>query len=247
MKTLTSRALTPWQVVIIVVYRVFYHPLAKYPGPLVAKVTDFYSVYHAWKGDRHLDFERCHRKYGKNILLPQITFQLTAPTGPVFRFGPNRLSFNTQTALQTINSAKANTKKGEFYHGLITPAGPSILSAISNDVHARKRRVLSQAFSDKAIRSTEDYTLTHIRRFCEKLAMTSEPLDMAKWCTFLTGDVLGEVCFGNSFEMLSTPKNRRLMNRIAETARFALIVSANTPTHTSLTVHWSEHNSADLP
>lgn len=110
---------------------------------------------------------------------------------------------------------------------LVPPAGPSILSAISDDVHARKKRVLSQAFSDKAIKSTEEYTLIHIRRFCEKLSSTSEPLDMASWCTFLTGDVLGEVCFGNSFNMLTESKNRRLMDLIAGTARLALIVSHN--------------------
>lgn len=110
---------------------------------------------------------------------------------------------------------------------LVTPAGPSILSAISDDVHARKKRVLSQAFSDKAIKSTEDYTLIHIRRFCEKLASTSEPIDMASWCTFLTGDVLGEVAFGDSFNMLTDPQNRPLMNRILDTARLGLIVSDN--------------------
>lgn len=59
-------------------YRVFFHPLAKYPGPFLAKITDAYQLYHAYKGDRHLEFWRMHQKYGKKnfanperLLLPQ--------------------------------------------------------------------------------------------------------------------------------------------------------------------------------
>jgi hypothetical protein len=48
----------------VVIYRLTLHPLAKYPGPFLAKITDIHLAYHAWKGDRHLQFYRCHEKYG---------------------------------------------------------------------------------------------------------------------------------------------------------------------------------------
>jgi hypothetical protein len=48
----------------VIVYRLTFHPLAKYPGPFLAKITDVYLAYYAWKGDRHLEFYRCHGKYG---------------------------------------------------------------------------------------------------------------------------------------------------------------------------------------
>lgn len=48
----------------ICVYRVHFHPLAAYPGPTLAKITNLYSAYHAWKGDIHIDMWRCHEKYG---------------------------------------------------------------------------------------------------------------------------------------------------------------------------------------
>ncbi|KAF8867357.1 cytochrome P450 [Acephala macrosclerotiorum] len=208
----TVALLLPAYLVGLIIYQVFLHPLAKYPGPVIAKVTDLYSVYYAWKGHRHIDFQKCHEKYG-----------------PVFRYGPNRLSFNTHTALHTIYTPKANIRKSDFYKILISPAGPSILAAIPDDMHARKKRVLSQAFSEKALRSIEECILLHTREFCEKLSASPEPVNMSRWSTYLTGDVLGEVCFGQSFSMLKEKTNRKLMDLLIETARLNLICGSTIP------------------
>lgn len=66
------------------IYNVFFHPYAKYPGPFLAKFTDLYAGYHAWKGDIHLDMWRCHLKYGDKV-----------------RYAPNRLNVNTVTGLKS--------------------------------------------------------------------------------------------------------------------------------------------------
>lgn len=54
------------------VYRVFFHPLAKYPGPWLAKVSDLYNVYHCFIGDRHLEFYRIHQRYGTYSLTVRV-------------------------------------------------------------------------------------------------------------------------------------------------------------------------------
>jgi hypothetical protein len=53
------------QVLIVFLYRSTFHPLAKYPGPWWAGLTDLYTAYHLSKGDRHIDFHRLHEKHGK--------------------------------------------------------------------------------------------------------------------------------------------------------------------------------------
>ncbi|CZR61032.1 related to cytochrome P450 67 [Phialocephala subalpina] len=190
----------------LVIYRIYFHPLAKPQTPGLPKMP-------------------------RSIWLAQVSysvFDIANRLGPVFRYGPNRLSFNTSTALHTIYTPKANIRKSDFYKILISPAGPSILAAIPNDMHARKKRVLSQAFSEKALRSIEEYMLLHTREFCEKLSSSPEPVNMSHWSTYLTGDVLGEVCFGQSFSMLKEKTNRKLIGLITRSARFGLITSIGT-------------------
>lgn len=49
-----------------------FHPYAKYPGPLLAKLTNLYGLYHAYVGDLHLDVWRYHERYGTIIRLQQL-------------------------------------------------------------------------------------------------------------------------------------------------------------------------------
>ena len=45
-------------------YRLWFHPLTRYPGPFWGRLTNVYAAYHSWKGDLHIDMWRCHEKYG---------------------------------------------------------------------------------------------------------------------------------------------------------------------------------------
>ncbi|ESZ91878.1 hypothetical protein SBOR_7743 [Sclerotinia borealis F-4128] len=203
---------------LLTIYRLTIHPLAKYPGPLLAKITDWYSVYHAWKGDRHLEFYRCHEKYG-----------------PVFRFGPDSISINSNTALKTIYGHKSNVKKSQFY-SVFPPTKDTYNthSSIDKVSHARKRRVLSHAFSDNAIKTMEKYILANVRTFCTNLGQPkasaekstggwSVAQNMADWSNYLTFDVMGDLCFGKAFEMLENASNHHVIDLIGNAAQTHLI------------------------
>lgn len=215
----------------LVVYRIYFHPLSSYPGPIAAKMTDLYSTYHAWKGDRHLEFWRCHEKYGS-----------------IVRFGPNSLSFNTSTALKEIYGYKANVRKGDFYLAFpATKDAVSTHSAIDKAAHARKRRVLSHAFSDTAIKSMEKYILSHILQLCsnlgehgatsrysdnaEKGGQWTEPKDMSLQADWMTFDIMGDLCFGKAFGMLERPDNRFATDLISNAAHRHLMCGTYLPLH----------------
>lgn len=219
----------------VVVYRVYFHPLAKYPGPFLAKITDLYQTYHALKGDRHLEFWRGHEKYGS-----------------IVRFGPNSVSFNTATALKSIYGAKGNVRKGDFYSAFpVKKDAVSTHSAIDRSVHARKRRVLSHAFSDAAIKSMENHILAHIRQFCSNLGGSNmgekslsnnvysektendwtTPKNLTDQTNYMTFDVMGDLCFGKAFGMLERPDNRFAIDMVSNAAHRHLICGTYLPIH----------------
>ncbi|KAL4968726.1 cytochrome P450 [Aspergillus stella-maris] len=48
-------------------YQTRLHPLACYPGLIFAKLTDLYSVFHAFCGNRHEVLYRLHQRYGRIV------------------------------------------------------------------------------------------------------------------------------------------------------------------------------------
>ncbi|RAK96669.1 cytochrome P450 [Aspergillus ibericus CBS 121593] len=177
------------------IYQVWLHPLASYPGPFVAKLTDLYSVVHAIRGDRHEDLYRLHQCYGG-----------------IVRIGPQRLSVLDAKALESIYGFQANVQKSQWYR---TFYGTSIFNTIDRRVHSRKRRVMSQAFSNQALRGMEPHILSAIQVWCAVLGdqhpdkpvrvassdpgAWSRPKDMVHWSSCVIFDALGEICFGKTF------------------------------------------------
>jgi hypothetical protein len=166
-------------------HRLYFHPLSAHPGPLLARLTPLPDLYHAYRGDKHIHFLRLHAKYGS-----------------VVRFAPNSLSVNDPAALRAIYGHGANVQKSEtFYHAFRAhPAAISTLLATEKGHHARKRRIMGQAFSDGAMRDLEQYVLKNVRLWESEVGRSVKAaveegktwtagVDMGKWCNYL---VFGE-------------------------------------------------------
>lgn len=80
-------------IILLCVYRLRFHPYAKYPGPILGKLTTLRAAYYAYTGDMHLDMERCHQKYGKFV-----------------QYRPNAILVNSPEAYQGRNNQVLETK-----------------------------------------------------------------------------------------------------------------------------------------
>lgn len=85
-------------VVALFIYRLFFAPLAKVPGPWITALTSLYVMYHEFKGDRTVVLDGLHASYG-----------------PVVRVSPTEVSFNSAESLKEIYGIKSNYSKNRFY------------------------------------------------------------------------------------------------------------------------------------
>jgi hypothetical protein len=85
----TALAIVCSYTIYLAIYRVYIHPLSKYPGPKLAALTYYHHYYYAFKGQRVAKITEWHIKYGE-----------------IVRISPNELSFIGETAWKDIYGHK---------------------------------------------------------------------------------------------------------------------------------------------
>jgi hypothetical protein len=215
-----------WQTVIgFSIYNLFLSPLSSIPGPLLCRISPFPQLYHGLSGDRHLWLHSLHQTYGSHV-----------------RVTPNFISVNTVEGLHDIYGHGKKIRKADFYFAFPAIKGVwNTHNSIDKFVHGRKRRVLSQAFSDHALKGMEDVMLLHIRQLCSILGSGGKGKDvegraegkdgkwnMSDWFSYLSYDVMGELCFGKSYDMLINSARRGVISLVDRAAFRHYVVSSLT-------------------
>ncbi|KAI1267069.1 cytochrome P450 [Xylariaceae sp. FL1019] len=166
-------------------------PLSAVPGPWYAKWTDRVAAYHFLKGTKPSYIHGLHQKYG-----------------PIVRVGPREVYTMDLADAKIIHSVKNTFSKAGFYRRL-TPGVESVFNTTSNDLHRRMRRVLSAPISESGLQvylpNIQDKVRLAIQRMGEEHE-TRGVADIWEWWLFMTTDVIGELSFGKSFEMLESRK-----------------------------------------
>ena len=137
--------------------------------------------------------------------------ELHAKYGVVVRVLPDELSFIGSSAWQDIYTARPQLPKPTF--GMLeTPNGIRSVTQIPDaETHGRQRKIISHAFSDRALLSQEyilqKYSDLLIDRLRDQPNLQDGNLDICTWYNFTTFDVTGDLCFGESFHCLETAEN----------------------------------------
>jgi cytochrome P450 len=120
--------------------------------------------------------------------------------------GPNELSFNLIEAWSNIYGVKAALPKSNSSINGKTASGgvPGMFLAFSSEDHARMRKNLNPAFSEKALREQEQRIMEYVNLLIRRLAEHSErgPVNIGEWYNYTTFDIIGELLYGDSFDCL---------------------------------------------
>ncbi|KAI1824076.1 cytochrome P450 [Xylaria intraflava] len=192
---------------LVVAYRLFFHPLRAYPGPVLAIISDVYTGFYALRMRLHL-----------------VTYHDLKSYGPVVRHGPNKLVFSSPNALQDIYNNDRVTKS-HVYELTIASGKPSIFNAIDRQKHREKRKLIGQAITEKAMRSFEPTMSEQIDIFIEQIRLAStptlspsgvaRPINMTDLTKRLGADIVGHLAFGYALNMQTDPTYRFMLGGLA--------------------------------
>ncbi|KAI1780665.1 benzoate 4-monooxygenase cytochrome P450 [Hypoxylon cercidicola] len=168
------------------VYNVFLHPLAPLPGPKLYAISPIPISWSRVQGQVPYKFAELHEKYG-----------------PIVRVGPDEVSCAGPSDFKEVYGPR---------HGKGGPLTRDPKNAIDKDIfgvpsmfqadvqeHARIRRQLNPAFSEKASREQEPLVMRYIDSMIQKLGDASargEPVDIEKYTMWATFDIQGDLVFG---------------------------------------------------
>lgn len=203
--------------VVICIYRLYFHPLAKYPGPFLNRISPIPLSYHLLRGRLPFYVKQVHDRYG-----------------PVVRLTPTELSFNSEKSWKDIYGSRPGHKnfhKDPIHVGSVQAVPGVVTITMADDAdHARQRRALSHAFSTKALLEQEYLLKIYIDTFRDKMnefASSGEVCDIADWFSYTTFDIIGHLSLGEPFGCLTSSDLRFWVPLISESIKAGAVEQAS--------------------
>ncbi|KAL2830450.1 cytochrome P450 [Aspergillus cavernicola] len=176
----------------LVIYRLFFSPLAKFPGPRIAAASSYYELYYdvIHKGKYIFQIEKMHDKYG-----------------PIVRINPFELSIRDADYYDELY-VMGNVRKTDRYEGFVSGVVDfegSHLATIAHDLHRRRRKPLDPYFSRQGVTRLEPM----VAELTEKLVVdrlesykgTGKVVRLDHAFTAFSGDVINRICVNDPSEV----------------------------------------------
>ncbi|KAL8734603.1 MAG: hypothetical protein Q9181_003155 [Wetmoreana brouardii] len=168
------------------VYCIYFHPLARFPGPKFAAFSRLPIFKATVAGKIWRYYEELHAEYG-----------------PIVRIAPDELTTTSSAAWRDIYTTQPFLDKDPYSQTPPINKANSLFTA-NGEEHSRLRRTFINAFSDRALREQspliQSYAHSLILRLRRELPNSSGgEVDMAKFYGYATLDIIADLTFGESF------------------------------------------------
>ncbi|KIW42127.1 uncharacterized protein PV06_05711 [Exophiala oligosperma] len=171
----------------LVIYRLYFHPLAKFPGPKYAAISRWHEFYYevVKQGQFTFKVQELHKQYG-----------------PIVRIVPDEIHIQDSEFYDTLYTKAGRVDKYDWMAGRFG-CDTSVFTTGPDEVHRVRRGALNPFFSrarildlQDIIRQKLDVLLARIREFQKD----GRVLRLNRAFMAFTGDVVMEYCFSHSYD-----------------------------------------------
>lgn len=192
----------------IVAYRLSpFHPMARYPGPMLAKVSKLYMVYVVRKGSPWVWIRRQHQKYGQVVRIGEHGLDMFAlrRASQWNSPGPNEIIIADVNAVLPMLGSQGLPKGPSGWNILIYDHAnaceipvvgwegramhrpiPSLIACRDLVEHARRRRPWNRAFSTAAIKEYEPLLKKRAAQLVKILGRHDDIVDLAQYIEYFS-------------------------------------------------------------
>ncbi|KAK4066062.1 uncharacterized protein Triagg1_8371 [Trichoderma aggressivum f. europaeum] len=173
------------------IYRVYFSPLAKFPGPRLAALTSWYQAYYdIWLGGQF--FKKCD--------------ELQKIYGPIIRVNPHEVQVFDPEFIDTLYTSNSQRRDKYKWTGRSILLPESLVATEPHDLHRKRRAALSPFFSKASIRRLEEpiqETLAAILARMKTASKSVEVMPMSLIYKAATSDIITKYAFGNSTDYVN--------------------------------------------
>ena len=173
----------------VIIRRIYFHPLSKYPGPWLGKFSDLPTILAVF--NRRRTFKQ---------------YELLQAYGSPVRMGTNSLVFSDMETFAQIlgQSSRPCLKDPASYDGLSATGAINVLNATDRHQHARLRRLIAHSFSLKSLLTSENMILRKVDEYVSIFqGRDGQSVDILVRTYELFLDIVSQLSFGESFDCLS--------------------------------------------
>ncbi|KAL8876592.1 MAG: hypothetical protein Q9198_005241 [Flavoplaca austrocitrina] len=183
--------------VALVIYRLLFSPLAKFPGPKLAAATLWYQYYYdvVQRGRYTWKIAELHAQYGT---LPALSNYHSSThsglqLGPILRISPYELHINDPEYYDELYVG-SSTRRTLKYEWAVRGFGPTTnaFATISHELHRTRRGAVAPFFSKTLVQQLEPSVVAMIQKLVsrlEKLKGTGSIINLIHMYPCLTSDI----------------------------------------------------------
>lgn len=177
----------------LAIYRLFFHPLAQFPGPKLAALTLWYEYYYDVykRGRMTWAIKAMHERYG-----------------PIVRISPHELHIDDPEYYDELYVT--SSRRTEKYHWAVKSFDHPLSSfgTVDHDLHRLRRASLAPFFSKASVQTLEPAVQSVVDRMSSRfraLRGSSTVVNLLDVYSSLAGDVIGQYAFAKSYGFMETP------------------------------------------